>query len=328
MNTFKELERIAAKDFVESLGVEIMKTNPKEYPDQLKKAGVWVLKNRGALTAASASLAGSAWAYASYIEPHWLEVSRPALKTEELEGVSPAWKGFKVAFLSDWHLPRKGPAPRVMYTAIEKVLEERPNLVTLGGDYFNYGTWNPCMSELVRPLIQAGLPVVAVMGNHDYFGRRNEYQRILKAFEREGVEVLMNAARPVEYNGQRGWIMGIDDYIKGEPNIEDTRRGVPEGERPLLLLSHNPIMLKKIPANFAHVTLSGHTHGGQVNFALPPLHRHLNWLKFARNQHHSPYPLGWYEYNGNRLYVGRGLGTSGFKLRFNARPELVMLHFE
>ncbi len=280
-----------------------------------------------ALSVAGASVAGSAWAYARHVEPHWLEVTRPAVKVSEV-GLAPTWKGYKVAFLSDWHLERKGPPHRVLWNAIERVLEERPDLITLGGDYFTYGNWNPAMSDLIRPLVASGVPIVAVMGNHDYFGRKNDYLRIIKAFEQEGVRVLVNEPYPLDYKGQRAWLVGVDDLVKGEPDITRMCQPIPAGERPLIMLSHNPAILKKLPPHFAHVILSGHTHGGQVNFALPPFHRHLNWLRLVRNKHHSPYPLGWYDLKGNRLYVGRGLGMSGFQLRFNARPEVAMLQFE
>ena len=62
--------------------------------------------------------------------------------------------------------------------------------------------------------------------------------------------------------------------------------------------------------------------------ALPPLNRKLNWVSFRPDSHHySEFSLGWYTHKGIRLYVGKGLGMSGMKLRFNARPELVMLQF-
>ena len=272
-----------------------------------------------------AGLAGPALAWARFCEPNWLEVSRPKLKLSELSGLSPTWRGYRVAFLSDLHLERDAAPVRVLRTAVERILQEKPNLVTLGGDYFTRGRWNRAMADLLRPLAEAGLPMVGVLGNHDYFGRRNDYLRIVDEFAKIGVTILTNAVYPLEYRGERAWLAGLDDAIKGEPDVAEIIRQLPADEQPLILLSHNPDFLKKLPANFAQVTLSGHTHGGQVNFALPPFHRSLNWIRFARTGHHSVFPLGWYEVNGNRLYVGRGLGMSGYQLRFNARPELVML---
>ena len=276
---------------------------------------------------AGTGLAGSALAWARYWEPYWLDVSRPTVRVDSVPGLSPLWKGYKIAFLSDLHLERHEPPIRTLWSAVERIVEEKPNLVTLGGDYFTHGKWNPAMADLIRPLVEAGLPVVGIMGNHDYFGRRNDHNRIEEGFAKAGVRMLINEVYPLEYKGQQAWLAGIDDAVKGEPDLAALQTALPPGQLPLVLLSHNPDMIEKLPPHFAGVTLSGHTHGGQINPALPPFNKSLNWIRFAGEIHHSNYPVGWYEYNGNRLYVGRGLGMSGYQLRFNARPELVMLEF-
>ncbi len=36
------------------------------------------------------------------------------------------------------------------------------------------------------------------------------------------------------------------------------------------------------------------------------------------------YTSGWYEKNGTRLYVNRGIGTTGFPIRIGARPEITI----
>lgn len=295
--------------------------------EKLKNLNLLMKASQG-LALTGAALGIPTWAYARYVEPNWLEVSHPTVRVEELEGIPQAIKGFKVAFFSDLHLPSKGPARNTLWLAVEKTLLERPNLVLLGGDLFDRGKYNPAMADMVKVMTGAGIPVRAVLGNHDYFGRRGEYLRIMKNLEGVGLGWLVNQAEPFCYNGSEIWLAGIDDYVKGEPDIAETARRIPPGVRPLLLLTHNPSTMRTLPANFAHVMLSGHTHGGQINPALPPLHRKLNWVSFRRGSHHySEYPLGWYTSKGIRLYVGRGLGMSGMKLRFNARPELVMLQF-
>jgi predicted MPP superfamily phosphohydrolase len=295
--------------------------------DTEKKLKIIMKAGQGlALTGAAFGL--PAWAYARFVEPNWLEVSRPTVKVDELEGIPPAIKGFKVAFFSDLHLPSKGPARNTIWLAVEKTLLERPDLVLLGGDLFDRGKYNPVMADMVRVLTGAGIPVRAVLGNHDYFGRRGEYLRMMKNLEAVGLKWLVNRAEPFCYKGAEIWLAGIDDFVKGEPDVGETARQIPPGVRPLLLLTHNPATIRTVPPHFAHVMLSGHTHGGQINPALPPLNRKLNWITFRPGSHHySEFPLGWYTFKGIRLYVGRGLGMSGMKLRFNARPELVMLQF-
>jgi predicted MPP superfamily phosphohydrolase len=279
------------------------------------------------LALAGATLGLPALAYARFVEPFWLEVSHPVVHVEELTGISDHLKGFKVAFFSDLHLPDRGPASDTIWHAVERTLLEKPDMVMLGGDMFDHGRYNPAMADIARVIKGAGIPIFGVLGNHDYFGRRGEYLRIMRALEEAGVKWLINQAEPFDYKGGRYWLVGIDDWVKGEPDIQGVTGQLPSGERPLLVLTHNPQTVKALPPNFAHVMLSGHTHGGQINPALPPLHRKLNWITFKEGHHHSEFPLGWYTYNGIRLYVGKGLGMSGMKLRFNARPEVVILQF-
>ena len=279
-----------------------------------------------ALTGVALSI--PALAYARFVEPHWLDVSRLTVPVDELEGIAQEIKGFKVAFFSDLHLPDKGPASETLWLAVERTLLERPDMVLLGGDLFDHGKYNPAMADMVRVMTGAGIPVRGVLGNHDYFGRRGEYLRIMRNLEVVGLKWLINQAEAFEYKGAQIWLAGIDDFVKGEPDVAETARHIPPGVTPLILLSHNPATIRTVPPDFAHVMLCGHTHGGQINPALPPLHRKFNWVSFRPGSHHySEFPLGRYNHKGIRLYVGRGLGMSGMKLRFNSRPELVMLQF-
>jgi predicted MPP superfamily phosphohydrolase len=63
--------------------------------------------------------------------------------------------------------------------------------------------------------------------------------------------------------------------------------------------------------------LAGHIHGGQL--ALESIHHGLNLGHLLYR-----YTSGWYEKNGTRLYVNRGIGTTGFPIRFGARPEITI----
>ena len=63
--------------------------------------------------------------------------------------------------------------------------------------------------------------------------------------------------------------------------------------------------------------LAGHTHGGQL--ALENVHHGFNLSRLLYR-----YTRGWYENRGVKLYVNRGIGTTGFPIRLGARPEITV----
>jgi predicted MPP superfamily phosphohydrolase len=91
---------------------------------------------------------------------------------------------------------------------------------------------------------------------------------------------------------------------------------VPEDE-PVIVLSHDPDVFPYVPARAA-LTLSGHTHGGQVD--LPLLRRWAIPSRFG-----TRYKAGHVVEHGRHLFVGRGIGTSGWPIRLFAPPEIPIL---
>ncbi|MBY0459416.1 MAG: metallophosphoesterase, partial [Gemmataceae bacterium] len=83
-----------------------------------------------------------------------------------------------------------------------------------------------------------------------------------------------------------------------------------------LLLAHNPQTVAALGRHRADVVLSGHTHGGQINW--PGLGR-LFLHRDARRWAAGLYPLA-----GGHLYVNTGVGF-GWRFRFGVRPELALL---
>jgi uncharacterized protein len=92
--------------------------------------------------------------------------------------------------------------------------------------------------------------------------------------------------------------------------------GVPD-DGAVLLLSHDPDVFPIVPARVA-LTLSGHTHGGQVG--IPYLRR-----PFVPSHHGERYVQGHVVEGGRHLYVTSGLGTSGIPVRLLRPPEVVIL---
>lgn len=216
--------------------------------------------------------------------------------------------GLTVAFLSDLHAGHFM-EPEDLARIFRAVEERRPDLICLGGDLVERGrTGVEAFAGLEAPL-----GVFAVPGNHEYhLGQDLSSWR--RGLEGLGVRVLLNEGAPVRRGGAGLWLAGVDDLSHGRPDLEAALAGRPDGW-PAILLSHHPDMFVEAADRGVDLTLSGHTHAGQI----APL--------AGRSASHSR--MGWfrgsYERDGARLYVGRGVGTTLLPIRIGAPPEIPII---
>lgn len=200
------------------------------------------------------------------------------------------------------------------------------NLVT---DYVHSSDWSKAMAGLRAPL-----GVHAVMGNHDYwedltFQQDQTAEPFAKAaLESVGIPVLANSALRMEKDGKGFWLAGLDDQVALRPGKRFNRRGwhgldnLPAtlaevtDDAPVILLAHEPDIFPDVPERVS-LTISGHTHGGQINI--------FGWKPIVPSRYGARYAGGHVEEGGRQLVVSRGLGCSGIPVRFMSRPEIVLL---
>jgi predicted MPP superfamily phosphohydrolase len=89
-----------------------------------------------------------------------------------------------------------------------------------------------------------------------------------------------------------------------------------EGEAPVILLAHEPDIFPEVPDRIS-LTLSGHTHAGQVNL--------FGWTPVVPSHFGCRYVYGHIVEQGRHLIVSSGLGYSKLPIRFNTVPEIVLL---
>ena len=147
--------------------------------------------------------------------------------------------------------------------------------------------------------------------------RTNDIRVINDRLAAAGMCPLMNTAYHLQAGDIDLWLAGVDDLGNGKPDLRQALADVPE-DATLILLAHNPDAWLHPLANRADLSLSGHTHGGQV--AAPvfgALYRqgtHLDRRAAA----------GWFRRGSTRLFVSRGLGES-FPLRIGAPLQAVLI---
>jgi predicted MPP superfamily phosphohydrolase len=246
----------------------------------------------------------------------WLEPRRNRVRERTLR--LPRWPeeldGLRVALISDLHTG----APHVDAARLERVVEavgaQRPDLVVLLGDFIDPNvrggsTVEPQAVAAALGRLRAPLGVFAVLGNHDW---QNAGEAIAAALRAAGITVLENeavAAGPL-------YVAGLADLRTREPDIAATLAEVPD-DAPVIVLSHDPDLFPQIPERVS-LTLSGHTHGGQV--AVPLLRR-----RFIPSRFGERFARGHVEEGGRHLYVTSGLGTSGWPVRLLVPSEIVIL---
>jgi hypothetical protein len=231
----------------------------------------------------------------------------------------------KVVQLSDIHLD-EFTEPFLLRRSIDEINRIQPDAVFLTGDFVSYEITPRKLS--MKSAWQCGEMLnelkcqqrYAVLGNHDVWLSGSEVTRALVA---NRITVLNNAYLPLERNGSRVWLAGLDDPVCGRPDpdkaIPASIRSV-EGE-PVIVLCHAPDYADKLLGHPAGksigLVLSGHTHGGQVRL---PFVGALDLPPGGRK-----YVEGLFRLGSMQLYVNRGIGTVGVPFRFACPPEITSI---
>lgn len=255
--------------------------------------------------------AASCVSYARYIEPALLSVTR---KTIELPRLPAALDGLVVAQLTDIHY-KPGEQDQLIDKAISVINAEKPDLITLTGDYINdsVDVFSPLMDSLAR--LQARHGIYAVMGNHDGWQASPAHYR--GGFRKAGIDFLCNQGTCVTIKGEKLFILGTDSVWSGSIDAPACYRG--HNEEPVLALVHEPDVFDVLNSAFpVDLQLSGHTHGGQCQ--VPLLGYAPVRVKYGRN-----YLYGHYQRENSNIFVSRGMGTVNANVRFACTPEIALL---
>ena len=266
---------------------------------------------RWALAVAASILILFGWA--GYAGSRWLVVRRLDVGFNHLPA---GLEGMRIAQLSDLHV---GPhtSRRHLARIAEAVRDAQPDLIAVTGDQVDdYARDVEPFAKAFRGL-SAPLGVFAIPGNHDVYAGWAGVHRGLEAM---GITVLVNRAVPLERNGARFWVAGTGDPAgrRGSgvaPDLNRTLAEVPP-EGFTIALAHNPALWPALAERGVELTLSGHTHHGQLS--IPP----LGWSLASLFLEHA---MGEHRRGGSYLYISPGTNYWGIPLRIGALPEVTVL---
>ncbi len=239
------------------------------------------------------------------------------------EHVPQEFDGFRIAQISDLHNAEFG---RNNGRLIAYLSEVEPDLIVITGDMIDSRRTDVEIAlNLAENMVEI-CPVYYVNGNHE--ARIAEYEVLKAGLEAAGVIILENRKVEISRNAARITLMGVSDpsfqadYLFGDAEsvmktaIEQLQH---ESDGFTILLSHRPELFDVYVETGIDLVLSGHTHGGQ--FRLP----FLGGL-VAPNQGFFPeYDAGQYAEENTTMIICRGLGASVVPVRFNNRPEIVLI---
>ena len=272
----------------------------------------------------------------SFIEPRILNTTEEVAKIPNLP---PSWQGKKVGQLSDFQIGLWGDNPDTARRGVAELIEADPDLALISGDFIYHAGEDPepeiqTAVDIVRPLVEAGIPTYAVMGNHDYGMSSKTAQpkvelaeRLTTELEAAGIEVLSNEAVPLESpeGGEPLYLVGVDSLWAKRDNVDLALNEVPDSS-PRISMMHNPDSFEQFPASTAPFAIAGHTHGGQVRVPGTP-----QWSYLAFTQKDKVTADSWIKNYGepnNQLYVNVGIGMSIAPIRLFCPPELTLFTLE
>lgn len=243
--------------------------------------------------------------------------------------VPQAFDGYRIAFVSDFHLESKF-KQRQLQGAVKALQATAPDLLLLGGDY-QEGCHH--VEPLFEALAKATPPdgTYAVMGNNDY---ERCTELIRQAMKKHHIHLLEDTITHVHRANDSIALWGVNPYRQQYPTVQSssfkpqssslTNEGLnvtAQSQQPTytLLLTHTPDYIEEPEAAQAHLALAGHTHGGQITLLglYAPVTASKYGSRLLTGLRHSTH--------GVPIIISNGLGTSRYPIRLFAPTDIIII---
>lgn len=229
----------------------------------------------------------------------------------------------KVAVFSDMHLGVYN-NNLMIKKIVQKIKKINPDVVIIPGDFIYFIDKNKLVEQF-SDLKDIPVPIIAVLGNHDY-GKpgKNISSDLNSALESLGVIMIDNEVKKININGDNIEFIGTEDIWVGNPDYEILRKDGSEDQVDFtFFVTHNPDTLYDIK-DFSQddykkvdLMIAGHTHAGQIR--LPILYKHIIPTEYN-------FDKGFYNISDLNLFVTPGIGAVGLPLRLFNFPEISVLN--
>lgn len=254
------------------------------------------------------------WWYNNYtIKTPYIE-----LKSDKIQS------SFRIAVISDLHASHYGIGND---TIIEKINKSEPDIIFILGDmYSRKSEWEliEIPIELTQSLTDAGYPVYFIPGDHD------TSQNYINQIAETGAHVMDYKGEIININGNNVQILGIDNVYYSATFDLNNAFSLAENCY-TILMAHIP-NYEKFADFGADLTICGDTHGGiiQLPFGKGPAYYSEtdSWFPEINGKRSDIYDKGLFPYDNGTMLITSGIGAYPVPLRFNNRPEIVIVDIE
>ena len=239
----------------------------------------------------------------------------------------------RIILISDLHLGSWGRDSLSLFRMLDTIPSLHADILVCTGDLVNnfHEEITPYLSHLTRMDFPEGKFFVS--GNHDYGDYSNwpsaqskmeNRQKIKEAVAGMNFRNLDDQSILMTRNGHTLGIAGTGFYSRKPEKQYSSLSAAMQGTDSLpcvILLTHNPQLFEDSVSMYPNIklTLSGHTHAGQIgikagNFSWSPIAlKYKYWKGLNKNK------------TGQSLYINRGLGFLGFPGRIGMWPEITLV---
>lgn len=305
---------LAGKDALRALTQRTM-ARRKVVEAAIREPGPAVPTRREFMRFASGALATApiaAFTYGMSISKTNFTIEKVSIPIKELPK---SLEGLRICQLTDIHY-ESFLFPEDLIYVVNMANELSPDLTFLTGDFLTEDR------RLTEPFIEVFRSLKAREGIYGCLGNHEEYTRtqeiFTRGFRKAGIEILRDTMTDLNIRGEKLRLAGINWVGRtlragAVRTIQSTT-----APYPTILLSHQPNMFPIAAAAGIDLTVSGHTHGGQIAIE-------LGAARISLSQLVSPFSAGRYTQGHSQLYVSRGIGTIALPLRINAPPEVTLI---
>ena len=265
---------------------------------------------------------------------------RKQLRVTETTYTSPqvpsAFDGYKIVHISDLHLSSFADSHVFLQRIIDTINVQQPDLICFTGDFVGFGVEEAIPFTHMLRQLHAKDGIMSVLGNHDFAlyhhgltdAEKEEKVNQLTAYQRDtlGWQLLRNQSYIIQRDSAYLQIIGVDNTSCKGQGFQTISRGdlmkairqlgdEAKGDGMQILLTHDPSHWRGevVPTTDIPLTLSGHTHAGQVRlFGYP-----MSSLMFTESE-------GWYHMNNQSLHINTGLGCT-LPVRIGVPPEITII---